>query len=110
MHEELKTEFKEDYEILASKFFKQKADLAFIMLNNEEAKTAVDKGIELVKQVKTDDEATRKASNHTQRDLLNLLVRIRSRLENTDGQTIRGQESAKHGMCSTFLKGHDEAR
>lgn len=42
MQEDLKTEFKEDYEILASKFFKQKADLAFIMLKNEEAKVAVE--------------------------------------------------------------------
>jgi len=48
MCEGLKEEFKEDYDILASKFFKQAADLAFIMGKLPEAKAAAEKGLEII--------------------------------------------------------------
>lgn len=49
MCEELKDEFKPDYAIVASKFYMQKANLAFIMGKLEEAKDAAEKGYDLVK-------------------------------------------------------------
>ena len=51
MCEGLKEEFKEDYDILASKFFKQEADLAFIMGKLPEAKAAAEKGLLLIKNI-----------------------------------------------------------
>ena len=58
--------------------------MAFILGNDDLAKTAAEKGIELVVQVKSDEEAIKKASMHTQRDLRNLLVRLRARMERRD--------------------------
>lgn len=49
MCEELKDEFKPDYAIVASKFYMQKANLAFVMGKLEEAKDAAEKGYNLVK-------------------------------------------------------------
>ena len=105
---ELKTEFGEDYAIVASKFYMQQANINFIGGDLEKAKEAAERGIELVAEVKTDDEDIRKASNHTQRDLLNLLVRARSRLENRDAREIRSEMSAKHGLGPTFMTMHDK--
>ena len=51
MCEGLKTEFAEDFDILASKFFKQEADLAFIMGKLPEAKAAAEKGLLLIKNI-----------------------------------------------------------
>ena len=105
---QLKEEFKEDYEILASKFHKQEADLAFIMGDYEKAMATATKGLELVKQVNTTDTATRKASNNTQRDLLNLIVRIRSSLEKKLAKDLRDEIGQQHELGTTFLAEHEE--
>ena len=47
----LQEDFKEDYEILASKFYKQEAELAFIMGKLQDAKSAAEKGMALVTKV-----------------------------------------------------------
>ena len=47
----LQAEFKEDFELLASKFYKQEAELAFIMGKLQEAKSAAEKGMALVTKV-----------------------------------------------------------
>ena len=110
MEHGLKEEFKEDYDILASKFWKQKADLAFIQGKNEEAKAATEKGLELVVKVVCDDENTQKATNHCHRDLLNLLVRVRSRMEKKEARGIRTEEGKNRNIGTTFLKLHDDAK
>ena len=109
MCEGLKEEFKEDYDILASKFYKQEADLAFIMGKLPEAKVAAEKGLAIIVNVSDEsDAATKKATQHCHRDLLNLFVRVRSRLENKEALVIRQEECTKRGMPTTFLTMHDE--
>ena len=62
MCEELKGAFGEDYHTVVSKFYMQQANLAFIMGEDELAKTAAEKGIELVVKVNSAEEAIKKAS------------------------------------------------
>lgn len=109
MCESLKEQFGEDYPIVASKFYMQQANLAFVHQRYEEAKNAVAKGLELVKQVKTTEEDIQRASNHTQRDLLNLHVRLTARLEQRDPTEIRKEVAQKYGFKGiTFMNAHDE--
>lgn len=110
MCEGLKGDFGEDYNILASKFYKQQADLAFVMGNLAEAKVAAEKGLELVKQVDLDTDAqTRKATDHCHRDLLNLVVRVRSKLEKKDASELRREVAQETGKNITFMAQHDDA-
>ena len=62
MCEELKGMFGEDYHTVVSKFYMQQANLAFIMGDDELAKTAAERGIELVVQVESTEEPIMKAS------------------------------------------------
>ena len=56
----------------------------------------------------TEEPDIRKASNHTQRDLLNLMVRVRARIEGRDARLIRKEESTNRGMGETFFATHDK--
>ena len=40
---------------------------------------------------------------------MNLIVRVRSRLENKSAEEIRLEEAKKSGMGVTFMKMHDDA-
>ena len=88
MCDNLEEEFGEDYPIVASKFYMQQANLAFVYQRYEDAEKAVSKGLELVKQVDTKDEEIQRASNHTHRDLLNLHVRLTARRDKKDAQEL----------------------
>ena len=109
MCDDLKAEFGEDYPIVASKFYMQQANLAFVYQKYEDAEKAVTHGLDLVKQVDTKDEEIQRASNHTHRDLLNLHVRLTSRKEKKDAQELRKQVAEEHGFKgTTFMNVHDE--
>ena len=109
MFEDLKADFGEDYAIICSKFYLQKANLQFFSGKLEEAKQTAVEGVKLVKQVKNiDDEGTRSATMRCLRDLLNLIVRIRTRLEGGNSAAIRKQVSEENGVGITFMKLHDE--
>ena len=110
MCEGLKQSFGVDYPIVASKFYMQKANLCFIQGRLEEAKTACARGLELVKQVNTKDADIKNASHHTYRDILNLLVRTRAKLEKGDSAVIRKQLADEHGLPITFNAGQDEQK
>ena len=51
MSEALREDFGDDYAIVASKFYLQQAKLAFITRHNQDAKTAVEKGLLLIVDV-----------------------------------------------------------
>jgi len=104
----LKATFGEDYAIVASKFFMQQANLAFVYGKLEEAKAAAESGLELVVTVSTEDEDIKKASNHTQRDLLNMLVRVRAKLEGVEARQLRAEVAEKRGIALTFMAGQDQ--
>ncbi len=106
--QDLKEEFGEDYPIVASKFYMQQGKLAFVMNKLDAAEQAAEQGIVLVKQVKTTEEDIKKASDHTQRDLLNLLVRVKAKKEGRDASIVRKEIADKYSMGTTFLEIHDK--
>ena len=112
MCEELKNDFEEDYNICASKFYMQHANLSFVHSKFEEAKQAALTGLALVKEVKSvNDEDVDKATQQTQRDLLNMITRSRSKLENRPASEIRQELATEHGFDGlTFLKVHDKQK
>ena len=108
MCESLKDELEPDYAIIASKFYMQQANIAFMHGDIQKAKDAAEKGFELVLQVDTKEADIREASSQTQRDLMNMLLRTRARLEKKDVRELRKEFSKTYGIGLTFLKTHDE--
>ncbi len=86
----------------------QQGKLAFVMNKLDAAEKAAEQGIVLVKQVKTTEEDIKKASDHTQRDLLNLLVRVKAKKEGRDATIVRKEIADKYSMGTTFLEIHDK--
>lgn len=59
----------------------QRAHVAFAMGSHKLAKTAVEKGIELIKEFEPSGPEQEKEVAIRQRDMLNLLTRVRAKLE-----------------------------
>lgn len=87
--EGIREDLGEDFAIVVSKFYMQQANLAFVTGKLELAIEAATKGIELTKQVNTEEEDTKRASNHTARDLMNLLTRAKAKHEGRNATEIR---------------------
>ena len=109
MQESLREKFADDWNIVGSKFFLQQANLSFVNEDLEASKASAEKGLELALTPSVNQDAdTKQAQDRTKRDLLNLIIRIRSRLEKTDARTLRIEESKKQGLGITFLAQHED--
>lgn len=69
--------------IIAQKFYNQAANIAFMQQNYEDAKKAAQEGIDMYSKIDFEKEEpeTKMTSGNTHRDLHNIMVRARSRLE-----------------------------
>ena len=105
MAERLKTEFGEDYATVVSKFFLQIANVNFILKKSDEALDACGKGLELCKQVNVEEDLEiRRSVNNARRDMLNIMVRIKSRQDKSkSAQQLRTEMAAEHGLDNTFM-------
>ena len=101
--EELKTEFGDDYGIVATKFYLQAANVDFITGNWETARTNALKGLEIVETCNPPEADIKRAMHNTKRDLLNVKIRTTAKLDSMDPWNLRVEEAAKNNLSSTLL-------
>ena len=106
--EENKEEFKDDYGILAVKYYLQAANICFIMSDFEQAKNFAQKGLEIIGVTKVTPE-TKQPMVNSKRDLLNVKIRSSNKLDSTmDPWQLRIEEAQSNNMDLTLMPKEEE--
>ena len=106
--EENKEEFKDDYGILAVKYYLQAANICFIMSDFEQAKNFAQKGLEIIGVTKVTPETKQPMAN-SNRDLLNVKIRSSNKLDSTmDPWKLRIEEAQSNNMDLTLMPKEEE--
>merc|ERR1712151_553922 len=111
--EELREEFKDDYGIVATKFYLQAANINFITGNFEEARKNALKGLEVVESLdhsKIPEEDIRRSMHNTKRDLLNVKIRTTAKLDSIDPWNLRAEEAEKNNLSISLMPIEDPER
>ena len=105
----IKTELGKNFSFVASLYYMQRAHVAFAMGSHNLAKTAVEKGIELIKEFKPSGPEQEKEVAIRQRDMLNLLTRVRAKLENRPVNELREEIATEQGLPTMFTNEYEKA-
>ena len=102
MLEELKDEFKDDFAILAIKYYLQAANVNFIMANYEEALKNALKGLHIIETSPSSPDIQKSVDN-SRRDLLNIKIRSTAKIEKIDPWKMREDEAEALQLGVTLM-------
>ena len=106
--EENKEEFKEDYGVLAVKYYLQAANISFIMSDFESAKKSAIKGLEIVAVTRITPDIKQPMMN-SRRDLLNVKIRASNKIDSSeDPWELRRAEASSNNLDLTLMPNEEE--
>ena len=106
--EENKEELKEDYGVLAVKYYLQAANISFIMSDFESAKKSAIKGLEIVAVTRITPDIKQPMMN-SRRDLLNVKIRASNKIDNSEYPwELRIIEAANNNLDLTLIPNEEE--